>query len=230
VGRMGRWAADPPAWGAPRAGAPIVAALAAAGLAARLARWRALRFAGGAALAAAAWAAWFFRDPVRVCPAEPDTLYAAADGVVLLVDEVDEDWHIGGRALRIATFLSAFDVHVNRSPAAARLVAARREPGSFAPAFLRHGAEGNARQLLALVAAGRPEPTGRLVVAQIVGIMARRIVSWRLPGDSLAAGEKLGMIRFGSRTDVLAPAGAAAALVRPGDRVRAGLTPIARYV
>ncbi|CAA9238730.1 MAG: Phosphatidylserine decarboxylase [uncultured Chloroflexi bacterium] len=206
-----------------------MAALAAVGALAASRRQPALRTAGAGLLAVGVWAAWFFRDPVRRCPAHPDTLYAAADGVVLLVDEVDEDWHIQGRALRIATFLSAFDVHVNRCPAAARLVASRRDPGSFAPAFLRHGAEGNARQLLALEVDGRPPQTRRLVVAQIVGFMARRIVSWRLPGDRLAAGQKVGMIRFGSRTDVLAPAGAVRPLVRPGDRVLAGLTPIARY-
>jgi phosphatidylserine decarboxylase len=67
-------------------------------------------------------------------------------------------------------------------------------------------------------------------VAQVVGFMARRIVSWRFPGDTLAAGEKLGMIRFGSRTDVLVPSGAATPLVSPGDRVEAGVTPIARYL
>jgi phosphatidylserine decarboxylase len=113
---------------------------------------------------------------------------------------------------------------VNRSPAAGRLVAYRRDPGGFAPAFLVGHSERNARRLLGI------EAESRIVVAQVAGVLARRIVSWRLPGDRLAAGQKLGMIRFGSRTDLLVPAGLATALVRPGATVRAGLTPLARYV
>ncbi|MGH2354985.1 MAG: phosphatidylserine decarboxylase [Chloroflexota bacterium] len=240
-------AADDPALGAIRAGAPLATGLAMVGLAA-VARSRPM---GVALLALASWAAWFFRDPPRVCPGEPDTVYAAADGVVTAVDEVEWDWFIYGRALRIVTFLSLVDVHVNRSPVAGRLVASRRDPGSFAPAFLVGGSANNARQLLGIEAefevrrstiearhdrlrTSNLEPRTapgrhRVVVAQVAGFLARRIVSWRLPGDAVAAGQKLGMIRFGSRTDVLVPAGVAEPLVSPGTRVRAGLTPIARY-
>jgi phosphatidylserine decarboxylase len=222
-------AADPPALAAVREGAPLTAAVVALGLAA----WRRQRVLGAGLLALAAWSAWFFRDPPRRCPGEPDLLYAPADGVIVAVDEVDWDWYIHGRALRIATFLSPLDVHVNRSPAAGRLVAYRREPGAFAPAFLTGHAERNARQLLAiergLPRAGEAAEGDRIVVAQITGMVARRIVSWRLPGDPVAAGQKLGMIRFGSRTDLLAPAGVASPLVATGLHVRAGLTPVARY-
>jgi phosphatidylserine decarboxylase len=219
-----------------RAGAPIVIAFGVVALLV-LSRSRPL---GAVLLVITAWAAWFFRDPERTCPAEPGVLYSAADGRVMKVEELDWDWHIHGRALRVAIFLSALDVHVNRSPGAARIVASRRDPGPFAPAFLKGASERNARQLIGmeLEETGLPDytrafqqPDGRrLVVAQIVGIMARRIVTWRLPGDSVAAGAKLGMIRFGSRTDVIVPAGLAEPLVRPGDRVIAGITPIARYL
>jgi phosphatidylserine decarboxylase len=216
---------EAPRNGALREGAPLIAFFAALGVLA----WRKHRPSGIGLLGFAAWTAWFFRDPVRHCPAEPDTLYAAADGRVMAVEEVDWDWFIHGRALRIVTFLSPLDVHVNRCPVAAQLVAARRDTGSFLPAFLTGGSESNARQLLGFEVSGRGEESGRLVVAQIVGVMARRIVSWRWPGDRLAAGEKIGMIRFGSRTDVLVPAGAAVPLVSPGDTVHAAITPLARY-
>ena len=223
---------DAPAFGALREGAPLVAALAALA-AVGLARHRA---AGAGLLGLAAGSAWFFRDPPRRCPGTPGTLYSAADGRVIAVGEVEWDWFIKGTALRIATFLSPLDVHVNRSPAAARLVAYRRDPGGFVPAFLAGRSAGNARQLLGLeVDRGSPLPRGegagtnRVVVAQIAGLLARRTVLWRLPGDHLAAGQKLGMIRFGSRTDVLVPTGLATPLVSRGDRVRASLTPIARY-
>jgi phosphatidylserine decarboxylase len=211
--------------------------------------------AGAGLFALAAGCAWFFRDPSRRCPGEPGVLYAPADGVVTAVDEVEWDWFFHGRALRIVMFLSILDVHVNRAPAGGRLLAYRRDPGGFAPAFLTKRSERNARQLLGIeieseVRSPKSEAEaavsdfgprtlrsaqgqvsdGRIVVAQVVGVLARRIVSWRLPGDELAAGQKLGMIRFGSRTDLLVPAGLAAPLVRPGAVVRAGLTPLARYV
>jgi phosphatidylserine decarboxylase len=254
--RLFLFQSDPPPLAAMREGAPLVVALALAGVA--VARRR--RLWGGGLLALAAWCGWFFRDPPRRCPAEPGVLYAPADGVVTTVDAVEWDWFFHGRALRIVIFLSIFDVHVNRSPAAGRLVAYRRDPGGFAPAFLVGPSERNARQLLGIemdspkslvlspksTIGGSPQTQEvglrtqdlgprthdfgrRIVVAQVAGLLARRIVSWRLPGDELAAGEKLGMIRFGSRTDLLVPAGQAAPLVRPGETVRAGLTPLARY-
>lgn len=221
--------ADSPAYGAVREGAPLVAVLAALALL-LIGRSRRVSLA---LLGMAAWAAWFFRDPPRLCPGAPEVLYAAADGTVTAVDEVAWDWFFSGRAQRIVTFLSVFDVHVNRSPAAGQLVASRRDPGGFVPAFLVGGSGENARQLLGIIRAEGQDhpnqPDGRIVVAQVVGFLARRIVSWRRPGDPLVAGQKLGMIRFGSRTDVLIPAGLAEPLVQPGQTVRAGITPIARY-
>ncbi|MFN8539291.1 MAG: phosphatidylserine decarboxylase [Thermomicrobiales bacterium] len=167
----------------------------------------------------------FFRDPRRITPPDNGTIYAAADGFVLEVDEVDEPWFLGGRALRIVTFLSIFDVHVNRSPVAGTLRRTEHFDGGYAAAMNRSASETNERQLLAIDGARGP-----VVVVQIAGLIARRIRRWVEPGATLRAGQKLGMIKFGSRTDVIVPLGQAATLVQKGDRVRAGITPIARYV
>lgn len=165
----------------------------------------------------------FFRDPERHTPNDPQTIYAASDGRVLTVERVVEPWWIGGEADRVAVFLSLTDVHVNRAPVEGRLVAIRRLPGRFAPAFAH--AEHNCKDMLALEG-----PHGRVVVAQISGVLARRSVQWCRPGDRLEAGGRLGMIRFGSRTDIYLPAGTAEILVSPGERVSAGRTRIARYL
>lgn len=212
---------DPPVGAALREGLPIVVGLAAvgAGLARAHPRWSIVPVVGAAAAAA------FFRDPARALPADDALMYSAADGVVLAVDEVEDTWRLGGRALRIAVFLSIFDVHVNRSPIAGDLVELRYIPGGFAPAMHRERSEKNERQYWAIVG-----PRGPVVVVQIAGMLARRIVRWVEPATSLRAGQKLGMIKFGSRTDVLVDAGSARPLVRPGQHVVAGLTPIARYV
>jgi len=165
---------------------------------------------------------FFFRDPERPLDAEPDALYAPADGVVVGVDTVRDPW-LPAEALRISTFLALWDVHVNRSPAAGRIALAEERSGGFAPAFLARAGE-NHRKRLAIDAGER-----RVVLVQVAGLVARRIASWRWRGDTVAAGERLALIHFGSRADVLVPAEAARATVRVGQRVRAGQTPIARY-
>lgn len=214
-------AADEPTGAALREGWPIIAG--AAALAAPLALLD-RRLAAPPLLVAGAVAA-FFRDPRRATPADDAAVFAAADGVVLAVDEVDEPWFLGGRGLRVVTFLSILDVHVNRSPVAGTLRRTEHIPGGYAAAMNRAASEANERQLLAIDGARGP-----VVVVQIAGLIARRIRRWVEPGATLRAGQKLGMIKFGSRTDVIVPLGRAAATVRKGDRVRAGLTPIARYV
>lgn len=212
---------DLPVNAAPREGWPLIVGAAAlaiplAALDRRLV-WPPLLLAG--AIAA------FFRDPRRTTPPDETCIYAAADGIVLAVDEIDEPWFLGGRALRIVTFLSLFDVHVNRSPVAGTLRKTEHIDGGYAPAMDRAGSELNERQLLAIEGV-----RGALVVVQVAGLLARRIRRWVEPGATLRAGQKLGMIKFGSRTDVIVPLGQARALVARGDRVRAGLTPIARYL
>lgn len=199
-------------------GLPFVLGSLTAGLATARSAPRASLALGLFGLACAA----FFRDPDRDTPREPETVFSAADGRVLSVERVEEPWWIGGLADRVAVFLSIADVHVNRFPVDGQLVAVKKIPGRYAPAMLY--AENNCRDLLALQG-----PRGPVLIAQISGLIARRSVQWCDPGDHFQAGDRLGMIRFGSRTDIYLPAGRASIQVAPGDRVVAGLTRIARY-
>ncbi len=181
------------------------------------------RRTGWAAVAAAAAAALFFRDPERALVAEPGVVYSAADGIVTAAEPaVPDPWMPGGRAARLSVFLSLHNVHVNRSPVDGRVARMEALGGGFAPALFAAAAD-NRRNRLALDA-----ELGRVVVVQVAGALARRISSWVRVGDHVAAGQRLGMIHFGSRTDVLLPVGVAEFLVSPGNRVRAGVTPVAR--
>jgi phosphatidylserine decarboxylase len=165
----------------------------------------------------------FFRDPKRELAPDPEVVYAPADGTVVGVDTVSEKWLGGEDALRISTFLALYDVHVNRSPAAGEIVEAESIGGGYAPAFLRRAA-GNHRKRLAIENGSR-----RVVVVQTAGMLARRISSWAWLGDRVDPGERIAVIHFGSRAEVLVPAGDAEPLARVGQRVQAGVTPIARY-
>ncbi len=166
----------------------------------------------------------FFRDPARTLAREPDTVYAPADGTVVGVGRVSDDWLPGGEALRISTFLALYDVHVNRSPVAGRIAAAQETPGAFAPAFLER-AHGNHSKRLAIEDGSR-----RVVLVQFAGMLARRISSWAWLGDRVDAGQRIALIHLGSRADVLVPAAETRPLVGVGQRVCAGVTPIARYL
>jgi phosphatidylserine decarboxylase len=181
------------------------------------------RRSGWAALGLGAAVVAFFRDPERPPPRDPSLVVAASDGFVTGVDtDVEEPWLPGGRATRVTVFLSLTDVHVNRSPVAGRITRQEELGDGFAPALFR-GAKDNRRNRIAL-----DGPAGPVVVVQVAGALARTITSWVEPGDRVAAGERLGIIHFGSRTDVLLPAGRADVLVSRGTRVRAGVTPLAR--
>lgn len=174
------------------------------------------------ALAAVPVAA-FFRDPERTVPDDPTAVVAASDGKVLAVERV-QDPHLGDHEfLRIAVFLSVLDVHINRSPVAGRVIDHFVVGGGFAAA-MKPEAERNVSAYTVL------ETThGTVAVVQRAGLLARRIVHRAPVGALLAKGERFGLIRFGSRTDVYLPADAAVALVAPGDRVRGGETVIARW-
>ena len=165
----------------------------------------------------------FFRDPERPLEAEPSVAYAAADGLVTAVDEVDEPWLPGGRAGRVSVFLNLHNVHVNRSPFAGRIEKMGRSEGGFSPALFG-GVEDNYSNRTLLSG-----ERGPLVVVQRAGMIARRITPWIEEKQSVGTGERIGIIHFGSRTDVLFPPGEVEFLVISGERVRAGLTPIARY-
>ena len=166
----------------------------------------------------------FFRDPERPLDPDPDVVYAAADGFVMDVEEVHEAWIPGGDALRISTFLSIHNVHVNRSPVEGSVTKMEEIAGKFVPAFLGGSKDQNHQNRIVI-----DGPKGRAVVVQIAGMVARKISRWVDAGERIAAGQRIGLIHFGSRTDVLLPTGSADPLVRPGDRVRAGVTPLARY-
>lgn len=165
----------------------------------------------------------FFRDPERRLVPEPGVAYAAADGFVKSVGEVEEAALPGGRGVSISTFLSLHNVHVNRSPIAGRVSSFEEIGGGYAPALFE-SSEGNRRNRL-VIEDGDGTTT---VVIPKAGAIARRISSWVGVGDEVEAGGRIGLIHFGSRTDVVLPLGSEP-LVSPGDRVLAGLTPIARY-
>jgi phosphatidylserine decarboxylase len=175
------------------------------------------------ALAAVPVAA-FFRDPNRNLPEDPSAVVAASDGTVLSVEHLtDTRFGSPSEYLRVAVFLSVLDVHVNRSPVAGRVVDYFVEDGGFAPA-MKPAAEHNVAAYTVLETS-----RGRVVVAQRTGLVARRIVQRAPVGSLLARGERFGLIRFGSRTDVYLPAGAAEPAVQKGDKVSGGATVIARW-
>jgi phosphatidylserine decarboxylase len=174
------------------------------------------------ALAAAPVAA-FFRDPQRDSPDDPKAVVAASDGKVLGVERLRDERFGDGEFLRISVFLSVLDVHVNRSPVAGRVVEHFVEDGGYAAA-MKAAAEHNVAAYTVLDTA-----YGRVVVAQRTGLIARRIVQRAPIGSLLARGERFGLIRFGSRTDVYLPADQASPEVAPADRVVGGVTVIARW-
>jgi phosphatidylserine decarboxylase len=166
---------------------------------------------------------YFFRDPERAVPADPDIIVSAADGLVVSVEEMEEpDFHLG-RRLRIAVFLSVFDVHVNRSPVEGRVKKTTYKTGQFLD--VRHVDASTRNEALAWLL---ETDHGPVAVRQIAGLVARRIVPWAKEGSALARGQRFGMIRFGSRTEVFLPVGCTP-LVKPGDRVEGAATPIARW-
>ncbi|MFI6758576.1 phosphatidylserine decarboxylase [Micromonospora sp. NPDC050417] len=174
------------------------------------------------ALAAAPVAA-FFRDPERDLPEDDSTVVASADGRVLSVERLTDERFGDGEFLRIAVFLSVLDVHVNRSPVAGKVVDYFVADGGFAAA-MKPDAEHNVAAYTVL-----DTERGTVVVAQRTGLIARRIVQRAPVGALLAKGERIGLIRFGSRTDVYLPSDAADPLVGPGDRVIGGASVIARW-
>jgi phosphatidylserine decarboxylase len=161
----------------------------------------------------AGFVAFFFRNPKREIPPDPRVIVSPADGRVVKVERV-------GKVTKLSIFLSIFDVHVNRSPIAGRIETIDYKRGKFRPAF-NHAASVENERNLVMVAQGDL----KLVFTQIAGIIARRIVCWKKVGDAVAKGEIIGLIRFGSRVDVLFPAGTEAT-VEPGMRVRGGSSAI----
>ena len=171
-----------------------------------------------------AWCAYFFRDPVRVTPLREGLVVAPADGRVSLVGSAvpPEDLGLGTRPLpRVSIFMSVFDCHVNRSPVSGRIESIVYRKGLFINADLDKASEDNERNSLLIATGNR-----RIAVVQIAGLIARRIVRFVNEGQTVAAGDRIGMIRFGSRVDVYLPEGVAP-LVAEGQTALAGETVIA---
>ncbi len=169
-------------------------------------------FAGGMSVASLV----FFRDPERTAPELPGAVLAPADGRVKEILEVVDPFV--GEAVRVSIFLSPLDVHINRSPLAALVAEVEYRPGRFLAAYRPAASEENERCRMALQG-----ESARVTVTQIAGVVARRVVCRVRPGDKLRAGERFGLIRFGSRTDLFMPQGTALRC-RPGDKVRGGET------
>ncbi|MHC4227632.1 MAG: phosphatidylserine decarboxylase [Planctomycetota bacterium] len=206
------------------------------------------------------WVLMFFRDPTRRCPEEPNLLLAPADGRITEIESVEENDFIGGPALRIGIFLSIFNVHINRAPCKAKVETVTYRQGKYINAMNPQSGRVNESNNLGLVRTDSPRD--RLVVRQISGAIARRIVCATAAGRELAGGEKFGMIKFGSRTELYVPVSSRVlrdayceeeepasrvrrndntpyairdtqyeikCLVRIGDKVKAGLTPLIKY-
>jgi len=187
------------------------------GVAALLARWNAT---GGIFLFLAAFVLYFFRDPERVAPADPAAVVSPADGRVVEVIEQP----LGSRpGRRISIFLAIWDVHVNRAPLAGRIAEVEYRPGRFYAAMRSRASAENEQNVVHL-----ETPRGEIVFKQIAGWIARRVLFWKAAGDAVALGERVGMIRFGSRVDLWLPA-EAEILVRPGEHVKGGSSILARW-
>ncbi|SFL69144.1 phosphatidylserine decarboxylase [Geodermatophilus ruber] len=214
---------DPAGW--PFITGPLAsaAALTAAG---RLSGRRWARIAAWPLVALSAYMALFFRDPDRRCDTRlpaPDEILAPADGVVMVAGEPQEDVAPKGDWQQVSIFLSVVDVHVNRSPYRGEVVESSYRKGSFLAAYRKESAHKNERSEIWLRDGDRT-----VVFRQIVGVLARRIVTRTGVGRHLATGERMGLMKFGSRMDVFVPR-ECTITVRKGQRVRGGETVIARF-
>lgn len=163
---------------------------------------------------------YFFRDPERVTPADPDLAFAPADGKIVAIRSGVESDYFQKRMVTITIFLSVFDVHVNRSPVSGKILSSEGKKGLYLDARDPASSRKNASRLWIFDGA-----RGVVGVRQITGAIARRIVPWSSVGDDVEQGDKFGMIRFGSRTELIVPEGSKI-LVRVGTSVRAGVTPM----
>jgi phosphatidylserine decarboxylase len=172
----------------------------------------------------ACWVVAFFRDPLRTGPRGENVVIAPADGKVVSVLEVDEPAYIGGRATRISIFMNVFNVHVNRYPSSGTVRYRHYHAGRFGHAADEKASLDNEQSSLGLETA-----RGRLLIRQIAGLVARRIITDHQVGTSVQQADRLGLIRFGSRVDVFLPPGAVPR-VKVDDRTRAGETVVAEWV
>ena len=167
----------------------------------------------------AAFVFYFFRDPNRTVPPEPGALVSPADGRVVVITEEENAGRVGKR---ISVFLAIWNVHVNRSPERGTITAMDYRPGKFFAAMRERASFDNEQNVISLSTAA-----GEIVFKQIAGLIARRVVCWKKPGDIVERGERIGLVRFGSRVDMWVPMDAEI-VVKIGDHVKGGSSVLAR--
>ena len=165
---------------------------------------------------------YFFRNPNRPFPNDENILYSPADGTVMNVEEIFDEEFLNTEAYKVTIFLSVFNVHVNRSPISGEIKYQRYNVGKFVPAFKESATFKNERHAI-----GLDNGKIKIMVVQVAGILARRIVSWVTLGNSLKQGECYGMIKFGSSTELIVPKNVEI-LVKKGQSVRGGITEMGR--
>ena len=196
-----------------------------AGFVSLMAYWGLSDFLGFLLFGVTIWIAAFFRDPVRTTPVDPALIVAPADGLVTMITrtgpppELAGDGGLSGEFTRVSIFMSVFDVHINRAPIAGRIAKMAYVAGKFLNADLDKASEDNERQLFLV----EREDGVKVGFTQIAGLVARRILTFVREGDTVAAGERIGLIRFGSRVDVYLPAGTGSQVLL-GQRTIAGET------
>jgi len=160
----------------------------------------------------------FFRDPARSGVFQPGQIAAPADGKVVIVRETDDTFLLKQKVLQVSIFLSPMDVHINRIPVTGKVIYQQYHPGKFLPAFEEKASLANEQMHL-----GIETPYGKILMKQIAGILARRVVCYPKLGDEVTAGQRMGLMKFGSRIDIMLPLGTKVK-VKVGDKVRGGIT------
>jgi phosphatidylserine decarboxylase len=168
--------------------------------------------------------AFFFRNPPRTIPADEGILVSPADGVILDVSVITEDRFIKDKAVKVSIFLSVFNVHVNRCPMSGEVKYRSYRPGKFFPAYKGHASEINEKNYV-----GIENGELKILVTQITGFIARRIVCWVNPGDRVERGDLFGLIKFGSCTEIIVPENVEILVIK-GDKVVGGETVIGRVI
>lgn len=164
---------------------------------------------------------FFFRDPVREVKEVPNILVSPADGKIVAIDTLENESFIGGKALKVSIFLSVFDVHINRIPTSGKIDYVKYNPGKFLAAYEDKASLVNEQTEIGMTA----DSGGKLIVKQIAGLIARRIVCKLEENQTVATGERFGLIRFGSRTDIIMPFNSDLKIAM-GQKVKGGLTTI----
>lgn len=182
-------------------------------------------FVAGVFLVLTLFVVFFFRDPERVFLPDESQLLSPADGVVMSVTEIDEDEYIHGKAWRVTIFLSLFNVHLNRVPISGTVIYHQYRPGQMLPAFKSHVSELNERNTI-----GIDNGQIKILVHQLTGLVARRIVWWVRPGEVVKQGQRYGLIKFGSCTELIVPKDQVEILVRQGDKVVGSQTVLGRLI